>query len=93
MGGPRCIAISGPTKAVTARAVGFRLRKETKMWLLLIFALASPGAPGGGVHSSVATLQFQTQAGCENAAKTVNEMTIHSAASSLAVTSSCIQQK
>jgi hypothetical protein len=63
------------------------------MWVLLIITLASPGAPGGGVHSSVTTVQFQTQAGCENAAKMVDQMTIHSAASSLAVTSSCIQQK
>jgi hypothetical protein len=63
------------------------------MWVLLIIALASPGGPGGGVHSAVTTLQFQTQAACENAAKTVNQMTIRSAASSLAVTSSCIQQK
>ena len=63
------------------------------MWVLLIIALASPGGPGGGVHSSATTLQFQTQAGCENAARTVNQMSIRSAASSLAVTSSCIQQK
>jgi hypothetical protein len=63
------------------------------MWVLLIIARASPGGPDGGVHSSVATLQFQTQAACENAANTVNLMTIRSAASSLAVTSSCIQQK
>jgi hypothetical protein len=63
------------------------------MWVFLIIALASAGAPGGGVHSSITTLQFQNQASCENAAKTVNQMTMHSAASSLAVTSSCIQQK
>jgi hypothetical protein len=63
------------------------------MWVLLVMVLASAGTPGGGVHSSVTTLQFQTQAGCENAATTVNQMTIHSAASSLAATSSCFQQK
>ena len=39
------------------------------------------------------TLQFETQAVCENAAQTVNQMNVRSAASSLAVTSSCIQQK
>jgi hypothetical protein len=60
------------------------------MWVLLIVTLASSGAPTGGVHSSVRTLQFQTQAGCEAAAKTVDQLTIHSAASSLAATSSCI---
>ena len=66
---------------------------DMEMWVLLIIALASPGAPGGGVHSSMTTLQFQTQAVCENAAKTVDQMNVRSAASSLAVTSSCIQQK
>ncbi len=66
---------------------------DLEMWVLLIIALASPGAPGGGVHSSMTTLQFQTQAVCENAAKIVNEMNVRSAASTLAVTSSCIQQK
>ena len=66
---------------------------DMEMWVLLIIALASPGAPGGGVHSSMTTLQFQTQAVCENAAKTVNQMNVRSAASNLAVTSSCIQQK
>ena len=49
------------------------------MWVLLVMVLASAGAPGGGVHSYAAT--------------TVNQMTIHSAASSLAATSSCFQQK
>jgi hypothetical protein len=63
------------------------------MWVLLVIALASSGAPAGGVHSSMTTLQFQTQASCENAAKTVNQMTAHSAASSVTVTSSCVQQK
>jgi hypothetical protein len=68
-------------------------RGDWEMWVLLIIALASPGAADGGVHSSITTLQFQTQVSCENAAKIVNQMTIRSAASSLAVTSSCVQQK
>jgi hypothetical protein len=67
--------------------------RDGEMWVLLIIALASAGGSDGGVHSSVTTLQFQTQASCENAAKTINQMTVRSAASSLTVTSSCIQQK
>jgi hypothetical protein len=50
------------------------------MWVLLIIALATSGGPGGGVHSSVTTLRFDTQVACENAAKTVEQMTIRSAA-------------
>jgi hypothetical protein len=70
---PRRTALPAPI--VAAGCAG-----QLEMWVLLIIALASPGAPGGGVHSSMTTLQFQTQAVCENAAKTVNQMNVRSAA-------------
>jgi hypothetical protein len=61
------------------------------MWTLLIVVLAAQGVATGGVHSSVTTIKFQTQVACQNASKIVNNMTLHSNASNLTLTSNCVQ--